>query len=125
MRCRASSHSGNRHLSTTSTELFFRILRVTMRDQELQPIPVIDRQPYAIQAARAEEGMTLGDILQSLLRHRWFIAACAAASVALSRLYLKLKPPVYEASAVVRIDPERADTLAISDRPATMPAEPG
>ena len=32
---------------------------------------------------------------------------------------------MYEASAVLRIDPERADSLAIADHPATMPSEPG
>ena len=96
-----------------------------MRDQELQPISIIDRQPHTIQAVRLDEGVTLGDILQRLLFHRWFIAACAVACVALSLLYLKLRPPVYEASAVLRIDPGRAETLAISDRPETAPAEPG
>ncbi|WP_433966853.1 Wzz/FepE/Etk N-terminal domain-containing protein [Tunturiibacter gelidiferens] len=96
-----------------------------MRDQELQPISIIDRQPHTIQTVRPDEGVTLGDILQRLLFHGWFIVACAAACVALSLLYLKLRPPVYEASAVLRIDPGRADALAISDRPATMNTEPG
>ena len=96
-----------------------------MRDQELQSISIIDRQPHTIQPVRSDEGLTLGDILQRLLFHRWFIAACAVACVALSLLYLKLRPPVYEASAVLRIDPGRAETLAISDRPATVPTEPG
>lgn len=96
-----------------------------MRDQELQSISIIDRQPHTIQAERFDEGLTLGDILQRLLFHRWFITGCALACVALSVLYLNLRPPVYEASAVLRIDPGRAETLAISDRPTTAPTEPG
>jgi polysaccharide biosynthesis transport protein len=96
-----------------------------MRDQELQSISVIDRQPHTLQAARSDEGVTPGDILQRLLFHRWFIAACAVGCVALSLLYLKLRPPVYEASAVLRIDPGRAEALAISDRPEAAPTEPG
>ncbi len=96
-----------------------------MRDQEIQSIAVVDRQPHTIQAPHADEGVTLGDIFQRLLFHRWFIAACAVGCVALSLLYLKLRPPVYEASAVLRIDPGRAEALAISDRPTTVPTEPG
>jgi succinoglycan biosynthesis transport protein ExoP len=96
-----------------------------MRDQEIQSIAVVDRQPHTIQAPHADEGVTLGDIFQRLLFHRWFIAACALGCVALSLLYLKLRPPVYEASAVLRIDPGRAEALAISDRPTTVPTEPG
>src|SRR5882757_3685359 len=96
-----------------------------MRDQELQSISIIDRQSHTIQAGRSDEGVTLGDILQRLLFHRWFIAACAVACIALSLLYLKLRPSVYEASAVLRIDSGRAEALAISDRPATAPTEPG
>jgi polysaccharide biosynthesis transport protein len=96
-----------------------------MRDQEIQAISVIDRQPRTTPAAHSDEAVTLGDILQRLLVHRWFIAACAIGCVALSLLYLKLRPPVYEASAVLRIDPGRAEALAISDRPAIVPTEPG
>ena len=80
-----------------------------MRDQELQSISIIDRQPHTIQAERFDEGLTLGDILQRLLFHRWFITGCALACVALSVLYLNLRPPVYEASAVLRIDPAGGD----------------
>jgi len=96
-----------------------------MRDQDLQSISIIERQPPTIQSARSDEGITLGDILQRLLFHRWFILACAVACVALSLLYLRLRPPVYEASAVLRIDPGRAESLAISDRPEAAPTEPG
>ena len=96
-----------------------------MRDQELQSISIIDRQPHTILAAPSDDGVTLGDILQKLLAHRWFIVVCAVGCVALSLLYLKLRPPVYEASAVLRIDPGRAEALAIADRPATVPTEPG
>lgn len=96
-----------------------------MRDQELQPVSIIDRQPQVLQAVANDEGVTIGDILRRLLVHRWFIAACGATCVLLSLLYLKFRAPVYEASAVLRIDPERADSLAIADHPATMPSEPG
>ncbi len=96
-----------------------------MRDQELQSISTIDRQPHTLQAVRSDEGISLGDIIQRLLFHRWFIVACAVACVGLSLLYLKLRPPVYEASAVLRIDPGQAEALAISDRPASAPTEPG
>ena len=96
-----------------------------MRDQELHPIAVIGKQPQILQAVHREEGVTIGDILGRLFAHRWFIAACGAACVLLSLLYVKFRPAVYEATSVLRIDPGRADSLAITDRPATMSPEPG
>jgi polysaccharide biosynthesis transport protein len=98
-----------------------------MRDKERQPVfvSVIDRQPPMAQAIPADEGATIGDLLGGVRRHLWFIAVCAAVGVLLSLLYIRLKPPVYEASAELRIDPKRADSLAIADRPAAMPSESG
>jgi succinoglycan biosynthesis transport protein ExoP len=96
-----------------------------MRDHELYPISLIDRQPRTLQAVRTDEGVTVGDILRRLLTHRWFIAACGTVCVLLSLLYVRFKPAVYEATAVLRIDPGRADSLAMTDRPAAMPSEPG
>ena len=96
-----------------------------MRDHELYPISLIDRQPRTLQAVRTDEGVTVGDILRRLLAHGWFITACGTMCVLLSLLYVKFRPAVYEASSVLRIDPGRADSLAMTDRPATMPAEPG
>ena len=95
-----------------------------MRDQELRPISIIDRQPQALQAVRTDEGVTVGDILRRLLAHGWFIAACGMVCVILSLLYLRFRPAVYEATAVLRIDPGRADSLAMTDRPASMPLDP-
>ena len=96
-----------------------------MRDQELHPISIIDKQPQTLQAVGTDEGVTVGDILRRLLAHGWFIAACGAVCVLLSLLYVRFRPAVYEATAVLRIDPGRADSLAMTDRPASMPSEPG
>ena len=96
-----------------------------MRDQELHSIAVIDKQSQMLQAVQREEGVTIGDILGRLFAHIWFISACGAACVLLSLLYIKLRPATYEATSVLRIDPGRADSLAMTDRPATMSGEPG
>jgi polysaccharide biosynthesis transport protein len=45
--------------------------------------------------------------------------------VLLSLLYIRFRPAVYEATAVLRIDPGRADSLAMTDRPASTPSVPG
>ena len=92
-----------------------------MREQALHPIAVIESQ--TLQAVPREEGVTIGDILGRLFAHGWFIAACGAACVVLSLLYVKFRPAVYDATSVLRIDPGRADSLAMTDRPATMPAQ--
>jgi succinoglycan biosynthesis transport protein ExoP len=96
-----------------------------MRDQELYPIPFIERQPQTLQAVRTDEGITVGDILRRLLSHVWFIAACGTACVLLSLLYIRFRPAVYEATAMLRIDPGRAESLAMTDRPVATPSEPG
>ena len=96
-----------------------------MRDQELHSIAVIDKQSQMLQAVQREEGVTIGDILGRLFAHIWFISACGAACVLLSLLYIKFRPATYDATSVLRIDPGRADSLAMTDRPATMSGEPG
>jgi polysaccharide biosynthesis transport protein len=96
-----------------------------MRDQELHPIAVFGKQSQILKTVHREEGVTIGDIVGRLFAHGWFIAACGAACVLLSLLYVKFRPAVYEATSVLRIDPGRADSLAMTDRPATMSGEPG
>jgi polysaccharide biosynthesis transport protein len=95
-----------------------------MRDQELQAVSIMERQPHSLQAIRAQEGITVGELVRRILAHWWCIAVLGVVGVLLSLVYLKFRPPVYEATAVLRIDPARAETLAIADHTAATPLDP-
>lgn len=96
-----------------------------MRDHELEAVSIAERRPTSLVPIRANEGVTVGEIALRLFAHWWFIVAFGICGVALSLIYFKVRPPVYEASAVLRIDPSRAETLAVADGTAsTTPSEP-
>jgi succinoglycan biosynthesis transport protein ExoP len=84
----------------------------------------LERLSQSLAAPRADHGLTVSDVFHRVLAHRWFIVACAVTCLALSWVYILRKPPIYEASAILRIDPTRAGSLGLTDTPAPAPAEP-
>lgn len=58
-----------------------------------------------------------------LQRHVWFIVSCAVICLVASGILVKLRKPVYEASATLRIDPGRASSLGLSDLVAGIPSD--
>jgi polysaccharide biosynthesis transport protein len=81
-------------------------------------------QPLII-AHRAEHGITVGDVLQRLMAHGWLIAACGLVCLALSWGYVLHQPLSYEASAILRFDPDRAGSLGVGEQGAQTSGEPG
>jgi polysaccharide biosynthesis transport protein len=84
-----------------------------------------ERVSQPLIAHRAEHGITVGDVLQRLLAHGWLIAACGLICLALSWGYVLHKPPTYEASAILRFDPDRAGSLGVGEQGAQTSGEPG
>ena len=84
----------------------------THTKQRLSGLHVIDRA--SIDKGN-EVSLSLGDLTHTLLRHKWFIAACVALSLVIAGGYLWWARPVYEATATLRIDPSRASSLGLSD----------
>ena len=62
-----------------------------------------------------DQGISPGEILRMLWRHKIFILICTLACFALAAAYVLLKHPVYEATATVRIDPGRTGSLGLAD----------
>lgn len=96
-----------------------------MRDHDVSSVSIVERQPQAFEHVRSGEGVTVVDIITSLLAHRWLIATCGVLGVLLTAAYIGLRPAVYAASALVRIDPARANSLSVTDRPVPMDSGPG
>ncbi len=65
--------------------------------------------------SEGSEGISIGDILRALLKNIWLILACALICLSVSVAYLTITKPVYEATAVIRIDPGRAGSLGLND----------
>jgi succinoglycan biosynthesis transport protein ExoP len=85
----------------------------------------LDKVSQPLIAHRAEHGITVGDVLQRLLAHAWLIGACGLICLALSWGYVLHKPPSYEASAILRFDPDRAGSLGVGEQGAQTSGEPG
>jgi capsular exopolysaccharide synthesis family protein len=60
-------------------------------------------------------GISLSDIFRSLLRNRLLIAACTLLFLIFAIAYVIITVPIYQASATIRIDPNRAGSLGLSD----------
>ena len=75
-------------------------------------VPVA-RLPQA--EAESAASLSLNDLLHSLSRHKLMIVLCVLASLGFASAYLVIAKPVYEASASLRIDPNRASSLGLSD----------
>jgi succinoglycan biosynthesis transport protein ExoP len=84
-----------------------------------------DRVSQPLIAHRAEHGITVGDVLQRLMAHGWLIAACGLICLALSWGYVLHQPPSYEASAILRFDPDRAGSLGVGEQAAPPSGDPG
>src|SRR5271168_4554728 len=67
----------------------------------------LERFSQSLIAQRAEHGITVGDVLQRVLAHRGFIITCALGCLLLSWLYSMHKPPTFEATSLLRIDPSK------------------
>ena len=62
----------------------------------------------------SEQSLSFSDLVRPLWRQKWVIALCTLASFSASVAYLHLKQPVYQASATLRIDPDRASSLGLN-----------
>jgi succinoglycan biosynthesis transport protein ExoP len=85
----------------------------------------LDRVSQPLTPHRAEHGITIADVLQRLMAHGWLIGVCGLVCLALSWGYVLHKPPSYEASAILRFDPDRAGSLGVGEQGAQSSAEPG
>lgn len=54
-------------------------------------------------------------LLGTLLDHKWLIAGISIAFMALGAAYAVLTPPVYQATALVQVEPKKSDMLGFSD----------
>lgn len=54
-------------------------------------------------------------LLGTLLDHKWLIAGISIAFMALGVAYAVLTPPVYQATALVQVEPKKGDMLGFSD----------
>ena len=71
-------------------------------------------------------GLSIGQILQMLAKHKGFIIGCTLACALVAFVYDEVAKPIYEATATVRIDESRASSLGLngnlngdSSQPAT------
>ena len=95
-----------------------------MRDHDVPAVSIVERHPDSLHALRVNDETTIAELGRKLLAYWRWLAIFGAAGVLLSLVYLKLRPPVYDASAVIRIDPGQPETLAISDRTSSTPLDP-
>jgi len=59
--------------------------------------------------------MSFADIFRTFQKHKWFILACALIGVSLAAVFVHFSTPIYEASASLRIDPDRASSLGLNE----------
>ena len=62
-----------------------------------------------------ESGLSAVDLFQIILRKLWFILACTLICGLIGYIYAATSTPLYEATASIRIDPGRANSLGFSD----------
>ncbi len=61
-----------------------------------------------------ESGLSISDILRMITRHWLFIVVCLVVCVGLAYFYAKSLTPIYESSASLRLDPNRAGSLGLN-----------
>lgn len=54
-------------------------------------------------------------LLGTLLDHKWLIGGISIAFMALGAAYAVLTPPIYQATALVQVEPKKSDMLGFSD----------
>lgn len=84
-----------------------------MREQT--PPPRAEELPDQHSSADSASALSLRDIANMLVRHKWFIVACIAICTAVAAIYAKSATPIYEATASIRIDPGRIGSLGLAD----------
>ena len=72
-----------------------------------------------------DSGLSFKDIANVLRAHARFILLCVAVCLVLAIVCLYFWPPVYEATATIRIDPSRPSSLGLADQPAAGAGQPG
>lgn len=77
--------------------------------------PVRKRIQEKVTPEEEAPGLSIGQIVQMLLKHKWFIIGCTLACALVALVYVKLARPVYEAEATVRIDQARVSSLGLGD----------
>ncbi|MEW6731502.1 MAG: polysaccharide biosynthesis tyrosine autokinase [Acidobacteriota bacterium] len=69
------------------------------------------RYGYSHEAATATEGLDINKYLKVLLKYKYSIISCVIIVMAVTALGLSRTRPTYQASALVQIDPEKADVF--------------
>ncbi len=82
-------------------------------------VPQRRRNPERNAPEEASQGLSIGQILQMLLKHKWFIIGCTLACSLVALIYARMATPIYEAEATIRIDPGRASSLGLGDLGST------
>lgn len=54
-------------------------------------------------------------LVGTLLDHKWLIGGISIAFMALGAAYSVLTPPIYQATALVQVEPKKGDMLGFSD----------
>ncbi len=63
----------------------------------------------------ASPGLSIGQILQMILKHKWFILGSTLLCALVALVYARTATPIYEAEATLRIDQGRASSLGLGD----------
>jgi succinoglycan biosynthesis transport protein ExoP len=66
-------------------------------------------------SADAESGLSIVDVVQMLVRRKWFIVGSTLVCGLAAFVYSRTIIPEYEATATIRIDQERANSLGLGD----------
>ena len=77
--------------------------------------PQRKRNVRASAPPEAPPGLSFGQILQMLLKHKWFIVGCTLICAIVALVVARMSTPIYEAAATLRIDQGRASSLGLGD----------
>ena len=69
----------------------------------------------SIPLRNADSGVSIGDVFRTLRSRRILIFGITLACILCAVVYLLIKKPLYEGSAIVRIDPGRTGSLGLND----------
>jgi succinoglycan biosynthesis transport protein ExoP len=81
----------------------------------------------SVQSAESGEDdsvLSFADIANVLRAHARFIGLCVVIFTVLAVICVHFWPPVYEATATIRIDPFRTSSLGLTDQPAGAASQP-
>ena len=92
-------------------------LQLPLQTRVVQAFPIPGGEPADAAAPRARPSRSLYDIV---IHRRWLIVAFTAAVVGLVALWSYTSAPIYEATTVLQIDPERPRAVAFTGIPSEL-----